>query len=80
MATSPEKTPDMKFEKNLTLFRCSAFRFHDDRFYDTGNFSISLTAYARKLLDSSNDSKTSSFYLTYRGTIWLLRLVFELLR
>ena len=42
-----------------------------------GIFLNFLTTCARKLVD---DSETSSFYLTYRETIWLFYLVFELFR
>ena len=48
--TSPEKNPDMKSYKNLTLFRFSAFHFHDDRPIDAVNFSISSTTCASKLV------------------------------
>ena len=69
----------MNFYKNWTMLRCSAFRFHGYELIHPVNFCNFFTSHARELVDDSNESETPSSYPTYRGTICVSALVFELL-
>ena len=46
---------------------------------DAVNFSISLSTCARKLVNSSNDSETSSFYLTYKRNYMAIVISFRVI-